>query len=239
MSTVAAYAAMSATEPLTEDHDHPSRPGPARRGDRHQVRRNLSLGHPYRQSRVGPTELPCGPWPRDRRRGDRRGLGGDQVPAGRPRWGWLFRGLVPRVQQLHARHRTVLQAGRKLHLQLDRQRRPANPGRLQRSDRRRRKLRVAHTRRAALDVAAPLLCAGITLYSPLRHWNAGANTRVAIIGLGGLGHMGVKLGAAMGADVTVLSQSLKKMEDGLRLGPRATTRPPTRTPSASCAAAST
>ncbi|KAA0796526.1 alcohol dehydrogenase, partial [Staphylococcus argenteus] len=69
-----------------------------------------------------------------------------------------------------------------------------------------------------LDVAAPLLCAGITLYSPLRHWNTGANTRVAIIGLGGLGHMGVKLGAAMGADVTVLSQSLKKMEDGLRLG---------------------
>ncbi|KAA8970134.1 NAD(P)-dependent alcohol dehydrogenase [Mycobacterium sp.] len=69
-----------------------------------------------------------------------------------------------------------------------------------------------------LDVAAPLLCAGITLYSPLRHWNAGPGTRVAVIGLGGLGHMGVKLGAAMGADVTVLSQSLKKMEDGLRLG---------------------
>jgi len=69
-----------------------------------------------------------------------------------------------------------------------------------------------------LDKAAPLLCAGITLYSPLRHWNAGAGTRLAIIGLGGLGHMGVKLGAAMGAEVTVLSQSLKKMEDGLRLG---------------------
>ena len=69
-----------------------------------------------------------------------------------------------------------------------------------------------------LDAAAPLLCAGITLYSPLRHWNADAGKRIAIIGLGGLGHMGVKLGAAMGADVTVLSQSLKKMEDGLRLG---------------------
>jgi uncharacterized zinc-type alcohol dehydrogenase-like protein len=69
-----------------------------------------------------------------------------------------------------------------------------------------------------LDSAAPLLCAGITLYSPLRHWHAGPGKRVAIIGLGGLGHMGVKLGAAMGADVTVLSQSLKKMEDGLRLG---------------------
>jgi uncharacterized zinc-type alcohol dehydrogenase-like protein len=69
-----------------------------------------------------------------------------------------------------------------------------------------------------LDAAAPLLCAGITLYSPLRHWNAGPNTRLAVIGLGGLGHMGVKLGAALGAEVTVLSQSLKKMEDGLRLG---------------------
>jgi alcohol dehydrogenase (NADP+) len=69
-----------------------------------------------------------------------------------------------------------------------------------------------------LDAAAPLLCAGITLFSPLRHWKAGADTRLAIIGLGGLGHMGVKLGAAMGAEVTVLSQSLKKMEDGLRLG---------------------
>src|SRR6478609_6728833 len=69
-----------------------------------------------------------------------------------------------------------------------------------------------------LDAAAPLLCAGITLYSPLRHWNAGPGTRVAVIGLGGLGHMGVKLAVAMGAHVTVLSQSLKKMEDGIRLG---------------------
>lgn len=70
----------------------------------------------------------------------------------------------------------------------------------------------------ALDKAAPLLCAGITLYSPLRHWNAGPGKGVAVIGLGGLGHMGVKLAKAMGAEVTVLSQSLKKMEDGLRLG---------------------
>jgi uncharacterized zinc-type alcohol dehydrogenase-like protein len=69
-----------------------------------------------------------------------------------------------------------------------------------------------------LDKAAPLLCAGITTYSPLRHWGAGPGTRVAVIGLGGLGHVGVKLAVAMGAHVTVLSQSLKKMEDGLRLG---------------------
>jgi uncharacterized zinc-type alcohol dehydrogenase-like protein len=69
-----------------------------------------------------------------------------------------------------------------------------------------------------LDVAAPLLCAGITTYSPLRHWNAGPGKRVAIVGLGGLGHMAVKLAKAMGAEVTVLSQSLRKQEDGLRLG---------------------
>ena len=70
----------------------------------------------------------------------------------------------------------------------------------------------------ALDVAAPLLCAGITTYSPLRHWGAGPGKKVAVVGLGGLGHMAVKLAHAMGADVTVLSQSLKKMEDGLKLG---------------------
>jgi uncharacterized zinc-type alcohol dehydrogenase-like protein len=73
----------------------------------------------------------------------------------------------------------------------------------------------------ALDAAAPLLCAGITTYSPLRHWKVGPGTRLGVIGLGGLGHMAVKLGAAMGAEVTVLSQSLKKMEDGLRLGAKA------------------
>jgi len=69
-----------------------------------------------------------------------------------------------------------------------------------------------------LDVAAPLLCAGITTYSPLRHWGAGPGKKVAVVGLGGLGHMAVKLAHAMGAEVTVLSQSLKKQEDGLRLG---------------------
>jgi alcohol dehydrogenase (NADP+) len=69
-----------------------------------------------------------------------------------------------------------------------------------------------------LDAAAPLLCAGITLYSPLRHWHAGPGKKVAIIGLGGLGHMGVKLARALGAEVTVLSQSLKKQADGKRLG---------------------
>ncbi|WP_154605572.1 NAD(P)-dependent alcohol dehydrogenase [Arthrobacter sp. AQ5-05] len=69
-----------------------------------------------------------------------------------------------------------------------------------------------------LDVAAPLLCAGITTFSPLHHWGAGPGKNVAVVGLGGLGHMAVKIAHAMGATVTVLSQSLKKQEDGLRLG---------------------
>ncbi|MEU6656755.1 NAD(P)-dependent alcohol dehydrogenase [Streptomyces sp. NPDC046900] len=70
----------------------------------------------------------------------------------------------------------------------------------------------------SLDVAAPLLCAGVTTYSPLRHWNAGPGKKVAVLGLGGLGHMAVKLAHAMGAEVSVLSQSLRKKDDGLKLG---------------------
>jgi uncharacterized zinc-type alcohol dehydrogenase-like protein len=69
-----------------------------------------------------------------------------------------------------------------------------------------------------LDVAAPLLCAGITLYSPLKHWEAGPGKKVAIVGFGGLGHMGVKIAAALGADVTVFSQTLAKQEDGMKFG---------------------
>jgi len=69
-----------------------------------------------------------------------------------------------------------------------------------------------------LDACAPLLCAGITLYSPLKHWGAGTGKKVAIVGLGGLGHMGVKIAHTLGAEVTVLSQSLKKQADGQRLG---------------------
>lgn len=69
-----------------------------------------------------------------------------------------------------------------------------------------------------IDGVAPLLCAGITLYSPLRHWDAGPGKKVAILGLGGLGHMGLKYAVAMGAEVTVLSHSEGKRSDALRLG---------------------
>ncbi|MGW3247737.1 NAD(P)-dependent alcohol dehydrogenase [Streptomyces sp. NPDC001070] len=70
----------------------------------------------------------------------------------------------------------------------------------------------------ALDVAAPLLCAGVTMYAPLRRWGAGPGRKVAVVGMGGLGHIGVKMAHAMGAEVTVLSRSLSKREDGLRFG---------------------
>jgi uncharacterized zinc-type alcohol dehydrogenase-like protein len=83
-----------------------------------------------------------------------------------------------------------------------------------------------------LDAAAPLLCAGITTYSPLKRWKVGPGSRVAVVGLGGLGHMGVQLAHALGAEVTVLSQSLAKEKDGLRLGAdryRATSDPATFT----------
>lgn len=68
------------------------------------------------------------------------------------------------------------------------------------------------------DVAAPLLCAGITTYSPLARWNVKPGQKVAVMGLGGLGHMGVQIAAAMGAEVTVLSRSLKKADAAKELG---------------------
>jgi len=73
---------------------------------------------------------------------------------------------------------------------------------------------------AGLDPAgaAPLLCAGITTWSPLRHWKAGKGTRLGVVGLGGLGHMAVKLGAALGCEVTMLSTSPSKEADARRLG---------------------
>lgn len=69
-----------------------------------------------------------------------------------------------------------------------------------------------------LAAAAPLLCAGITTYSPLKRWKAGPGKKVGVVGLGGLGHMGVKIAVAMGADVTVFTTSQSKIEDAKKLG---------------------
>jgi len=72
--------------------------------------------------------------------------------------------------------------------------------------------------KADLAATAPLLCAGITTYSPLRHWKVGPNQKVGIVGLGGLGHMGVKFARAFGAHVVLFTTSPGKIEDGKRLG---------------------
>jgi uncharacterized zinc-type alcohol dehydrogenase-like protein len=77
-------------------------------------------------------------------------------------------------------------------------------------------LKVSHTDNLA--AVAPLLCAGITTYSPLRQWNVGKGSKVGIVGLGGLGHMGVKIAAAMGAHVVLFTTSPDKKADALRLG---------------------
>jgi uncharacterized zinc-type alcohol dehydrogenase-like protein len=78
-------------------------------------------------------------------------------------------------------------------------------------------LRITHGEEH-LAAVAPLLCAGITTYSPLSHWKVGPGKKVGIVGLGGLGHMGVKIAAAMGAHVVLFTTSESKREDGLRLG---------------------
>lgn len=70
----------------------------------------------------------------------------------------------------------------------------------------------------AAAAATPLLCAGITTYSPLKHWGAGPGKRVGVVGMGGLGHVAVKIAKAMGAEVTVFSHSLSKQEDGKKFG---------------------
>jgi uncharacterized zinc-type alcohol dehydrogenase-like protein len=69
-----------------------------------------------------------------------------------------------------------------------------------------------------MEGVAPLLCAGITLYSPIKHWKVQPGMKVAVVGLGGLGHMGVKFAVAMGAEVTVLSHSPSKQSDALAMG---------------------
>ncbi len=72
----------------------------------------------------------------------------------------------------------------------------------------------------AMEAAAPMMCAAVTMYSPLRHWRVGKGSRVGIVGLGGLGHLGVQIARAMGAEVTVFTTSANKVEDARRFGAR-------------------
>ncbi|OBI08700.1 NAD(P)-dependent alcohol dehydrogenase [Mycobacterium scrofulaceum] len=218
MSTVSAYAAASATEPLTKTTITRRDPGPHDvaidikfagicHSDIHTVRGEwgdphypLVVGH-----EIAGVVTAVGPEVTKHKVGDRVGVG-CMVDSCREcrscRAGleqYCERGMVGTYNAID-RDGTVTQGGYSQAIVVDENYVVRIPDAL------------------PLDKAAPLLCAGITLFSPLRHWKAGEGTSLAIIGLGGLGHMGVKLGAAMGAHVTVLSQSLKKMEDGLRLG---------------------
>ena len=79
---------------------------------------------------------------------------------------------------------------------------------------------MLHVRHQEKDLAAvaPLLCAGITTWSPLRHWKVGKGQKVGIVGIGGLGHMGIKLADALGAHVVAFTTSVSKREDALKLG---------------------
>src|SRR3954466_12693881 len=152
---------------------------------------------------------------RHRRRG---GLGGDAFRTGRPRrWG-LHGPLVPRVRELPGRQRAVLPPGDDADLRFDRPRWHDHPRRLLRPRDRRPGLRSQHPGGAGTRRRRPAPLRGhhdLLAAAPLERRS---RQGVAVVGLGGLGHMAVKLAHAMGADVTVLSQSLRKQEDGLALG---------------------
>lgn len=109
---------------------------------------------------------------------------------------------------------------RHVHLQQPRQ---AHAGqddvrRLREEHRRHRAFRRAHAEGPGSQAAAPLLCAGITTYSPLKHWGVGPGKKVGIVGLGGLGHMAVKFASAFGAHTVLFTTSPKKVADGKKLG---------------------
>ena len=128
--------------------------------------------------------------------------------------------LLPRVRQLQGRHRAVLREG---HASRPTTRKDYD------GDPDLRRLRestsscdedFAFTIRAELDLAAtaPLLCAGITTYSPLRHWKVGPGKKVGVVGLGGLGHMAVKFAHALGAHEVQFTTSAGKVDDAKKLG---------------------
>ncbi len=234
---VKAYAAHSRSEPLVPTVIGAAGGGRERRAHRHRVRRHLPLRHPHRPRRLGPPALPARPGPRDRRHRRRGRLRGHQAPGRRPGRRRLHGELLPRVRQLPGgrgavlpssgsvgtyaatdRDGTITQGGYSTHVVVDEHFALSVPEGLE------------------LDVAAPLLCAGITTYSPLRHWGAGPGKKVAVVGLGGLGHMGVKLAHAHGRRghraVAVAEEA-----GGRRCAsaPTTTTRPATRPPSSELA----
>ncbi len=218
MRTVNAYAAPSATEPLVPTTIERREPGPKDvlieiayagicHSDIHTVRGQwgpqrypLTVGH-----EIAGTVAEIGSGVTRYQVGDRVGVGCmvnscrecDNCRAGQEQY--CLNGNVGTYASLD-RDGTITQGGYSTHVVVDED----------------FVLRLPES--IPFDRAAPLLCAGITTYSPLRHWGVGPGTRVAVVGLGGLGHMAVKIAHALGAEVTVLSQSLRKKDDGLAMG---------------------
>ena len=219
MLTVNAYAAPSATEPLVPTTIERRDVGP------HDVLIDIAYAgichsdiHTVR-GEWGADRLPAGRRPRDRRRRRRGRLRGHAARGRRPRRRRLHGQLLPRVRELPRRRGAVLPEGQHRHLRRPSTATAPSPrAATPRTSSSSRTSCCACPESIPYEAAAPLLCAGITTYSPLAHWKAGPGKRVAVVGLGGLGHMAVKIAHAMGAEVTVLSQTLSKKEDGLALG---------------------
>jgi uncharacterized zinc-type alcohol dehydrogenase-like protein len=169
----------------------------------------------------GSCALPADPRPRDRRHALPRSARGDRHKPSATASGSAAGRLVRRVRAVQGRLRAVLREAVGRHVQLARGMTASGRqgGYSQQIVVTERMVVCGSPRALDLDVAAPLLCAGITTYSPLKRWGAGPGRKVAVIGVGGLGHMAVKIAAAMGAEVTTLSRrSDAKAADAIELG---------------------
>ncbi len=129
--------------------------------------------------------------------------------------------FLPRLRPLHRPGRSLLREGLRRHLQRqslrsERSRRAATP--TTSSSTQRYVHSISPKLEPKLAAVAPLLCAGITTYSPLKHWKVGPGSKVGIVGLGGLGHMGLKFAHSFGAEVTLFTTSAGKEADAKRLG---------------------
>ena len=221
MYTAKAYAAGSATSPLAASKIARREPG------EHDVQIEIlfcgvchSDLHLVRDEwhEAMPAVYPVRAGARDRRPGYAGRGGGDEVQGGRSGGGRLPGRFGRHVSGVPGGTRAVLRE-RGAHLQLARPAsRRCHLWRVFGERGRHERFVVRVPSNLNLAAAAPLLCAGITTYSPLRHWGAGKGKKVGVVGLGGLGHMGVKFAHAMGAHVVVFTTSPGKKDDAIRLG---------------------
>ena len=214
-----AYSAASATSPLA------STTIPRREPTEHDVQIEIlfcgichSDLHSARDEwRSSCRDLPCRPGPRDRRPGHQGRFGGQQVQGGRPGRRRLPGRLGPHLPELPSRPRAVLPE-HDPHVRLPGQAPAAHLRRILRQHRRRRALRP-ESRRTSTSPGPRRCCApGSRPTRRMRHWGVTKGKKVGVVGLGGLGHMGVKFAHAFGAQVVVFTTSPNKKEDALRLG---------------------